>query len=333
MRPLRPAPVHTRAKQERAMDLRIRLVTLFGLAVLVAACGRAARPFSSTAAGGSPVPTSGIAFVSERDGNQEIYLIQPDGTHVARLTSDPALDADPAWAPDGRRLAFRSRRDGSSDLFIMNADGTQPQNLIGDPRDSLDDEFAPAWSPDGTTLALITDRFALGGCSPHQVALLPLAGDATALRRLGALEGNQRTVTWSPDGRRLVFSSHCLSADVNLYLWDTDSRALATLTQDPAIDSYPAWSPDGAFLAFQSTRDGNAEIYLLELATASLTNLTRHPADDTQPTWSPDGSQLAFVTDRDGNYEIYTMNSDGTQPRNLTQHPARDFWPAWSPVP
>lgn len=88
-------------------------------------------------------PVAGLAFVSERDGNQEIYLIQPDGSALERLTDHPAIDADPAFSPDGRQIAFRSRRDDTSDIFVMGADGSRPRNVTQNPAA----DYWPNWSP------------------------------------------------------------------------------------------------------------------------------------------------------------------------------------------
>src|SRR5262245_61032835 len=65
-----------------------------------------------------------IAFASARDGNFEIYAVDPDTTGGARLTNDPATDTDPAWSPDGRRITFTTTRSGNDDIYLMNADGT-----------------------------------------------------------------------------------------------------------------------------------------------------------------------------------------------------------------
>jgi Tol biopolymer transport system component len=302
--------------------------------------GRATAEASSTAAlavPGGGVPPTGIAFVSTRDGNQELYLIQADGSGLARLTDHPAIDSDPSWSADGRQIAFRSRRDGTTDIFVMSVDDLAPVNLIGDAFETGFDEFAPCWSPDGTTLALITDRFQLhwaDGCSGHVVALMPATGGGKSIRRAETVKGNQRSVAWSPDGQYLAFSSHCGSDTViHLYLLDVATGHVRRLTEDPSRNIYPAWSHDGRYLAFSSTRDGNSEVYLLELETGALRNLTQNPAKDIAPTWSPDDEQIAFCTDRDGNSEVYVMNADGSNLRNLTKHPAYDGWPAWSSVP
>lgn len=80
--------------------------------------------------GSTPTPPSsatsgGIAFVSERDGNAEIYVVNADGTGLGRLTNDPAEDTGPAWSPDGTGITFASDRDGNFDIYAMNADGTR----------------------------------------------------------------------------------------------------------------------------------------------------------------------------------------------------------------
>ena len=65
-----------------------------------------------------------IAFAGARDGNFEIYVVDPDATGSARLTNDPATDTDPAWSPEGRRITFTTTRNGNDDIYLMSADGT-----------------------------------------------------------------------------------------------------------------------------------------------------------------------------------------------------------------
>jgi len=313
-----------------------RILTILLATLVLSACIPTSVETKSTSFSVPPAgnPVAGIAFVSERDGNKEIYLIQPDGTGLTRLTDDPDIDADPTWSPEGRQIAYRSRRGATTDIFIMNADGSHPTNMIRDPSGSVFDEFYPSWSPDGQMFALITDRFEFGGCSWHTVAIMPVTGGMENIQHIDTVAGNQRSVAWSPDGQSLAFSNSCGPNDaVSLYLWTRDAREVQRLTQHKSQNIYPAWSHDGRSLAFTSTRDGNAEIYVLELATGTLTNMTNHPGKDIFPTWSPDDKNIAFTSDRDGhNDDIFVMDADGSNPRNLTQHPGRDFHPAWSPV-
>jgi TolB protein len=280
-------------------------------------------------------PRSGIIFTSDRNENWDVFLIQADGSGLNQLTDSQKVDADPAWSADGRRIAFRSRRDGSSDIFIMDPDGSNPVNLINDPEMSLDDEFAPQWSPDGETLSIYTDRYPpRGSCLSgfHQIAMLVRDGNDYQVDLFDTIPGEQYSSTWSPDGRFLAFSSACGQAGFKLYMYDTQSGDTSRITDEPVSHTHPAWSHDGRFLAFAKYIESNNEIFLLDLDSNQQIRLTDHPANDTMPSWSPDDSQIAFVSNREGNKDIYIMNADGSGVLNLTDHPADDWYPSWSPV-
>jgi Tol biopolymer transport system component len=116
-----------------------------------------------------------------------------------------------------------------------------------------------------------------------------------------------------------------------IYVMNADGSSQTNLTNNPALDSGAAWSPDGSRIAFYSDRDGNYEIYVMNADGSGQTRLTNNPAVDNIPAWSPDGSKIAFYSGRDGNWEIYVMNADGSGQTNLTNNPAGDYWAAWSP--
>ena len=90
-----------------------------------------------------------IAFVSQRDGNPEIYLMNPDGKNQRRLTNTPAVEWDPSWAPGGKGIVFSSKRDGNSEIYVMDADGGNPRRLTINRRN----DWHPSWSPDGERIA------------------------------------------------------------------------------------------------------------------------------------------------------------------------------------
>ena len=299
-------------------------------------------------------PTSGILFVTlrhvERNNsihqNWELYLVQPDGTGLTRLTQNDRVDTSPSWSPDGRQIAFRSRVDGSADIFVMDANGENWRNLIKDPEDSILDDFYPEWNPQRDLIALYTDRFysPAVGCAWHRLAIMPLAGGADNIQVLEKPLTEQETLGWAPNGRHLAFSSRCdmqREGGVDLFQWDIDTDEVIQLTNDGNINASPAYSHDGRFLAYQSVHPGeSADLYLLNLETGEIANLTNNPeVKDAHPTWSPDDSQIAFVSNRDGNDEIYVIDvilepfASAANPVNITQHPAKDFEPAWSPIP
>jgi WD40-like Beta Propeller Repeat len=113
-----------------------------------------------------------------------------------------------------------------------------------------------------------------------------------------------------------------------IFTMDADGTGQTNITNNPAHDRFPAWSADGAKIAFTSHRDGGYEIYTMN---ADGSGVARLNASGVDPAWSPDGTRIAFSSNRDGNIEIYTMNADGTGQTNITNNPAFDGEPAWSP--
>jgi Tol biopolymer transport system component len=114
-----------------------------------------------------------------------------------------------------------------------------------------------------------------------------------------------------------------------IYILNTNGFVITRLTIDPAVDTQPAWSPDGTRIAFVSNRNGNNEIYLVNADGTAVTNLTNDSADDQYPSWSPDGQWIAFSTNRDGNQEIYITRVDGSETINLSNSPSEDYQPHW----
>lgn len=96
-------------------------------------------------------------------------------------------------------------------------------------------------------------------------------------------------------------------------------------------DAYPAFSPDGSKIAYESNVDGDFDVYVVDLAAGTRAKLTDSPGRDGTPAWSPDGSRIAFMSDRDGNRQVYVMDADGTDPINLSDNQWSEEHPTWSP--
>ena len=134
----------------------------------------------------------------------------------------------------------------------------------------------------------------------------------------------------APVNGKIAFESD-RSGNYEVYVMNADGTDVVKLTDHPALDFEPAWSPDGSKIAFVSRRTGSDEIYVMNADGSGLTKLTSTTGTDRAPAWSPDGSKIAWESSRDGNDEIYVMNADGSAETNLTKHFADDSHPAWSP--
>lgn len=140
--------------------------------------------------------------------------------------------------------------------------------------------------------------------------------------------------SWSPDKRRLVFTSYREGGDPQIHELDLLTGRRRTLVAFPGLNITPEWAPGGEELAFSTTRDGNAEIYKVDKDGKRFERLTDHRAADLAPTWSPTGREIAFTSDRGGNPQIYIMGADGSNIRPLTykdQHGSYNTAAAWSP--
>jgi Tol biopolymer transport system component len=136
----------------------------------------------------------------------------------------------------------------------------------------------------------------------------------------------------SPDGRKIAFT-RC-AADCEIYVMNADGSGEKNLTDNPATDVRPAWSPDGKKIAFGSLgRTGDWEIFVMNADGSDQRNLSSNPALDWEPAWSPDGTKIAFTRITEGApsiFEVAVMNADGSGQTSLTPPPDNGSTPDWS---
>ena len=277
---------------------------------------------TSTAIGGGD---GKIAFVSDRDGKGEIYVMNLDENNPIQLTNNTEGNLNLAISPDGRKIAFGAFTEVDSELHIMNADGSNPTVLTNTPGIYYG---VPIWSPDSRKI--LFDYYYVYGCCQRRNTIHLMNADGSNEIDLTNITNQTYGPAWSPDGEKIAFGVG-INGNDEIYLINVDGSNLINLTNHPANDGGPVWSPDGKKIAFLSDRDGNNEIYIMDSNGSSPVNLTNSNAEDTNPVWSPDGTKIAFVSHRDGNDEIYVMSVDGTDLLNVTNHLAADTNPVWSP--
>jgi Tol biopolymer transport system component len=179
-----------------------------------------------------------IAFVTNRDLNNEIYTMRADGSSVTRLTMDPAADTTPTFSPDGTKIAFSSdRRAGCTapnclDIYVMNADGTAPTALTA----TSASDISPSWSPDGT-------RIAFGSSRDHTKGeIYVMNADGSNVIRLTNNSFTDRAPEWSPDGTRIAFESD-RDGDWDIWMIEPNGANPAHLTDSPTDEGQVAWQP------------------------------------------------------------------------------------------
>lgn len=217
-----------------------------------------------------------IAFVSNRDGNKEIYVMGTDGKNQTRLTQNQTDDTSPDWSPDGKRIAFRSSRDGDYEIYIMDVDG---KNQIRLTQNQARDQN-PAWSPDGKRIVFASRQ------NDGNLGIYVMDMDGKNQTRLTQNKADDQNPAWSPDGKRIAFDSD-RDGNKQIYVMDVDGKNQIRLTHNKANDQNPAWNPDGKKITFDSTRDGNEQIYVMDADGKNQTNLTQNKSNDGMPAWSP----------------------------------------------
>ena len=273
---------------------------------------------------------SKLAFVSDRDGNREIYALdliwmdgytQWEGRNLTNITQTAGHDWTPKFSPTNEKIVFTTYFPATDnyDVFIMNADGSDKQNLTN----STYYEKHPQFSPDGSFI--IFQAWQKGKMEIFFSNLLD--GNIINLTKNTAShdiipQGN----AFSPDEQEIVFTSE-RDGNRNIYIMNTDGTNQIQLTDHSAADYEPVYSPDGLSIIFTSERDGNKEIYIMNNNGLNLKNLSNNPADDWNPRYYPDNHKIVFQSLRDGpdNWEIYMMNLDGKRQTNLTNHPRTDY--------
>lgn len=270
---------------------------------------------------------SRIAFVSDRDGDAELYMMSNDGSQVLQLTENSTWDSSASWLPDGRGLLYSADRDNRSGLLMqLPLIGRSPLEISSaEPDVRSPGTYFAEYSPDATQIAFASSR-------TNEDDIYIMNADGSNLRNLtNTTLDKERMPSWSPDGTHLAFSNFVFeTVDFDIYTMNADGSDWQRLTGRG--DDYDAsWSPDGTRIAYASDRDGNFDIFVMNADGSNTVNLTANESIDGSPTWSPDGEFLAFTTNRDGNYEIYVMQADGQNQHNISHNPADDEAPSWSP--
>ena len=205
------------------------------LAILTLAFAAALVAGPGPASAGIPPPENDIAFVSQRDGNGEIYLMNADGSAQTNLTNNLAWDESPAWSPDGSQIAFESDRDGDFEIYVINADGSGVETQL---TNNSTQDIRASWSPDGTKIAfdgqnIVDGNLEVFGMNADGSAQMNLTSNlADDFSPPGSPEIRTATAAWTP--RRTALTRPLVG--------DETISTTGTSSTPPGTRAYPYWT-------------------------------------------------------------------------------------------
>ena len=259
-----------------------------------------------------------IAFISDRDGTKEIYLMNADGSHQTQVTNNNSFNFGLDWSRDGNHLAFCSNLDGSFEIYVMDvidistASFTEPVRITN----NTVMDSGPTWSPDGANLAF----YSQWNGSPSIVIMALSNGNITPLDT-SPVNGDQPS--WSPFGDKIAFASM-----QGIYTINTGGTDLQQLTFVYSL--VPEYSPDGTRIAYVAT-EAAEDIFIINSDGTNNHRITTSVENDFVPSWSPDGNRLVYEGTVSGVDQICVIDTDGTDYRQLTSTGV-NTGPAWYPM-
>lgn len=261
-----------------------------------------------------------IAYFSDRRQYTDVFVMNAfDGKvlrRVIRGERDVAFESIPSfrssltWSPDGSRLALVAQARGYDKLYVVDASSGKIEKRFDLGCESL---AFPAWSPTGDSIAVM-------GVKDGRADLYLVASASGTIRRLTDDAWDEKEPTWSPDGRRITFSSDRLAPVVlhpvrqddsygryAIYDLDVASGQVTRVVDTAGEDHAPAWSPDGRKLAFITDRDGAPNLYLHDGAAGTVTQLTNVLGGVTSVSWSRRNDRLVFSAFNRGGYDVFAV--------------------------
>jgi Tol biopolymer transport system component len=300
-------------------------------------------------------PTNSIiTFVSDQDGDADIYSVRSDGTGLVNLTNNTIADGNIAWSPDGRMIAFGSDLGDHADFEVMTMlpDGTRATRLTAKGADDKPFGWSPVGvpviayvryngpgdiygiTPDGLTLSYLAitpqdenyPKWSPDGAQiayvveETQIFIVNRDGTGTHLLQTGGGAGAGGQFAWSRDGSRIAFlkeGNAALGISSDIFVINVDGKGLHNITNSRETETAFEWSPDGSRILFERLSGTIQDVWIMNSDGTAQTNLTaRGPGSSvSNATWSPDGTKIALVhTDASGN-TVLVWNADGSPPR------------------
>jgi TolB protein len=264
---------------------------------------------------GRPGPfLSRMAFISDRTGNSELWVMEWNGSNPKQLTKHGSIAVAPAWSPDGKHLAFTSYLRGNPALFLL----TPHEGYLKLLWDKGGVNSSASFSPDGSKVAFASS-------TDGNVDIYVMSIEGGEARRITTARGIDTQPAWAPNGRQIAFTS-TRSGSPQIYLMDADGTGVRRLSFAGEFHDEPAWSHDGLRVVCTTRVDRQFQLTTINTVNGEE-NILPGPGNNESPVFSPDGSMLAFASDRGGTQQIYITDADGV-PRQLTTQ-GKNHSPTW----
>lgn len=269
--------------------------------------------------------TSKIAFVSDKTGKKEIYVMDYDGSNPIKVTSRFSHAMAPAWSPDGKQIAFtavtkNSKNVRNHNLFVYDL-ASGKINMLSN-RQGINS--GAVFSPSGKQLAL-TMSF------PGNAEIFVMDPNSKLVQRITNSFGLDVDPSWSPDGKSLAFVSD-RSGRPMVYKMEASGANVQRLTYAGYYNATPSWSPTGNKLAFAGWDAGKFDIFIMNTDGTNIERLTKNMGNNEDPDFAPDGYFIAYSSNRKGKKNLYITNVDNTIHRLITSDFGNCESPRWSPA-
>ncbi len=257
---------------------------------------------------------SRIAYISDRTGSSEIWVMDWNGKNKKQLTKHNSLALAPSWSPDGKHLVFTSYLRGTPAIYLL----TPQEGYLKLLWDKGGVNSSASVSPDGRTVAFASSQ-------DGNVDIYTISIEGGEAQRLTTALGIDTQPSWAPNGRQIAFTS-TRSGSPQIYLMDADGSNIRRVSFEGQFHDESTWAYDGTRIACTTRDEGNFQIATIDAVTNQRMVIPA-PGNNESPCFSPEGSMIAFESNRSGKPQIYITDADGV-PRQLTTE-GSNHSPTW----
>jgi tol-pal system beta propeller repeat protein TolB len=260
------------------------------------------------------------AFISNRDGNMDVYISTQQKKQLLNITKDKFTDYGIKWSADGKFILFAKQINKQYDLYLYDVALKTTEQLT---TDTLD-QYAPSFSPDGKSILFVSNI----DHNQYEIYLMNLA-----TRKTTRITNNDRldgSATFHPDGKRIFYTSFMDRDSVNkiinseIFVTDTQGSYHTRITNRKGNDGALDISPDGKTIACHYFLNGKADIYTMDINGKNIKQLTLDTLDNRWPRWAPNGKHIAYTRVAESNSDIWIMAKSGKRKKPFVTSPQRD---------